>query len=165
MLLYDSVRHRTIPLLSPTGKPLGSALIDVRDVHYLLGHHWRLDHGYLSARIIRWGRVEKVYLHRLIMSLSPDNPLQVDHRNRNRLDNRRENLRPSNQQQNMQNVTSHRDSTSKYRNVNYEAERKRWAVHIRANGRNRFIGRYPTEEEANLAAVSARRRLLKFATD
>ena len=62
---------------------------------------------------------ERVYLHRLIMRITPDkkNSWAVDHKNRNRLDNRKSNLRYATKEQNMANVLRKNRSNTGYRGV------------------------------------------------
>ncbi|MEK6879410.1 MAG: AP2 domain-containing protein [Nanoarchaeota archaeon] len=92
------------------------------------------------------------YIHRLIMDAPKD--LQVDHRNRNKLDNRRKNLRFCNNSQNHQNQGISKKNTSGYKGVNYIKSKwrvKRWRAQIRVNGKNLTIASFNTKEEAALA--------------
>jgi len=65
----------------------GIALVDDADYEWLAGFRWSSTNGYVQAIVN--GR--HVYMHRLIMD-APES-LEVDHINRTRHDNRRENLR------------------------------------------------------------------------
>jgi hypothetical protein len=71
------------------------ALIDREDVSRVLPYVWRLPASSgprfaVGSQCDEWGLCEVVYLHRLIADAGPEDV--VLHRNRNTLDNRRENL-------------------------------------------------------------------------
>lgn len=82
-------------------------LIDPEDHHLFEGHHWRVDiHGY----VVRWegsSRArKKFYLHREVMKkhgLLSDGQV-VDHIDGDPLNNRKENLRATNQSVNLHNA-------------------------------------------------------------
>ena len=71
-------------------------------------------------------RGKPIRLHRLILGLEEGDKIWVDHRNRNGLDNRRENLRLVTPSQNAQNTGVTSRTTSGVRGVTYERPRKRW---------------------------------------
>lgn len=73
----------------------GWALVDREDFDALDKYSWHLsDRGY-ARRSERQpdGRVRTVRMARQIMGLDFGDPAEVDHKNREKLDNRRENLR------------------------------------------------------------------------
>jgi hypothetical protein len=77
--------------------------------------------------------------------------LLVDHRNRNRLDNRRANLRIATRSQNMQNMKRRKnkaDTSSQFVGVYSDKSRGLWAYQLRANGKVVSVGRFATEIEA-----------------
>lgn len=81
-------------------------LIDIEDYNKVKDYNWHIDrsiNGYLITDTYINNKKESMYLHRFIMSdkLKGDNKLVIDHINRNRLDNRKINLRACTQQQNM----------------------------------------------------------------
>jgi hypothetical protein len=117
-------------------------------------HEWHLDKGY--------ARCGKLALHRLI--LEPPSGKQVDHINRDRLDNRRSNLRPVDAGQNTQN-RGRWPSKRRFRNVELDRRRKvmRWRVNPRTNGRNVHVGYYATEFEAAIVAEAWRAKHTPYA--
>jgi hypothetical protein len=120
-------------------------LVDDEDFDFLSQWNWmRHTAGYAYA----WEPALKklVYMHRVI--LNPPPHLHVDHINRDRLDNRRSNLRPATRVENMMNSEIRREGTSKYRGVSWDAERGKWFASIRINKRSKNLGRYSSESEA-----------------
>jgi hypothetical protein len=69
-------------------------LYDPEDEESLSKYSWFIMcDGYAMARGIYAGEPEKVLMHRVLMGVSSDRKATVDHINRNRADNRKENLR------------------------------------------------------------------------
>jgi len=83
---------------------------------------------------------------------------QIDHINRNKLDNRRCNLRHVTHQQNMQNIAGH--GASQYKGVRWRKHCKKWQARSHYGGREHHIGYYDTEKEAAIAynAVAAKQQ-------
>lgn len=123
------------------------AKVDARDVQTVSGIAWCVDgSGYAWASIDGKG----VRMHRLIMS--PPANMLVDHRNHQKLDNRRENLRVCTKMQNNVNLKgSEHGSTSQYIGVSWDKSRNKWVSRITAHGVVRQIGRYEDEREAAIA--------------
>lgn len=92
-----------------------------------------------------------IMLHRVIAELEygiiPIDK-EIDHKNRDRLDNRSENLRVATDSQNAANKTI-KPNASKYRGVykNYD----KWVAQISINDKVKHLGRYNTPREAALA--------------
>jgi len=98
---------------------------------------------------------QKVYMHRILLPTAG----RVDHINRVKLDNRKQNLRACSQRQNTWNSTSAKGSTSKYKGVSWVTRRKRWIAQIRVFGRSKFLGYYVEEREAAAAYDKAAKEL------
>lgn len=77
--------------------------------------------------------------------------LEVDHINRNKLDNRKSNLRIVTRQQNMCNKGSYINSISKYKGVSWHKKDQRWYAQIRFNRQLYFIGSFENEDVAAAA--------------
>lgn len=100
----------------------------------------------------------KVYLHRLILERKIGRPLESgelsDHQDRDRRNNRRDNLRVTNKTGNMRNKGIQKNNKSGYKGVHYNERRtsyKKWQSQIRIDGRIKILGRFLTAEEAAVA--------------
>lgn len=101
-------------------------------------------------------------LHRYVMRLKPGEK-GLDHRNRDKLDNRRTNLRPASHEENGQNQTPQQGRTSRHRGVCWDKSRGKWMAYIKPPGAKlRHLGRYDDEGQAATAAAQARAELMPF---
>lgn len=79
-------------------------------------------------------------------------PVEIDHINGNRSDNRLENLRAATRAQNMHNAKTKHLSTSGFKNVQWDAESGKWRVRVRVNGTRHHVGRFSDLQDAVDAA-------------
>ena len=103
-------------------------------------------------------------MHRELLGLDPGDPRQGDHRNRDRLDNRMENLRildPSQQAQNMERAYG----TSSYRGVSWHKQTGKWRAYVSVGRKQHYLGLFEHEEDAAEAARRGRATYLPFAID
>src|SRR4051794_6479842 len=92
-----------IPLRRIGGQIFAEAIVDLEYAH-LARMRWYLDgRGYVSHSVTRGPELK---LHRVILGLIPRDGLEADHINRDKLDNRRANLRIVTTAQNAQNKPS-----------------------------------------------------------
>ncbi len=141
-----------IPLRKQDGSLAGYALIDEQDAQ-LAGFRWHLGGGGYARRLEKgkW-----TFMHRVIMQAPAG--VEVDHINRNRLDNRRCNLRLADRAGNARNCKRNRRNTSGYKGVHRVGQGGRWAAAIRYEGGTFHLGVCATAEEAavtyDLAAMA-----------
>lgn len=151
---------RRIPLYRRKGIA-GYALVDEADYPLVVGRRWHLaTNGYPSSSLrLPDGRKTVARMHRVLLGLAHgDRTVEIDHRNGNKLDNRRVNLRPVSHPGNMANRSRlNSNNTSGYRGVVYDKARRKWKAQVKLHGRNRVIGRFASPEAANEAAVAFRR--------
>lgn len=89
---------------------------------------------------------------------------QIDHVNRDRVDNRWENLRDATNSQNQANAGIRRDNTSGAKGVYWDRAREKWAVQINVKGTHIYLGRFTDVEDAAAAyAVAADRYFGEYA--
>jgi len=102
-----------------------SAIVDDEDYEWLSRKKWhaiKVRHNWYAV-----GKIKKkhVYMHRFIMKTPPT--LTTDHKNRNGLDNRKENLRnATNAQNNANKPVRSSKKTSRYKGVHYEKRYHIW---------------------------------------
>lgn len=83
-------------------------------------------------------------------------PKQLDHINRNKLDNRVENLRPATSAQNASNRNLFKNNTSGCAGVSFKKETNKWFVYVNVNRKRKNIGYFDDLELAELVAIEAR---------
>ena len=98
-------------------------------------------------------------LHRLVWLYITGEfpPSEIDHIDRNPLNNRFANLRVVTRSENMQNTSKYLNNTSGYKGVSYQKCRKKWYASIRINNVQKNLGRFPTPEEASAAYLAAQK--------
>lgn len=132
----------------------GYAVIDESDRPLLRSYTWRLHTlGYAVAR----EGAAIIYMHRLLCDLHVGDCREADHINRNKLDNRRANLRVVTDAEQSQNTPARRGGTSQYRGVCFDRRLRRWRAGAQLNGKQHHIGVFASEEDAAEAAATWRR--------
>lgn len=163
-ILNEQEGTALIPLFGLGDVVVAHAIVDLSDSEWLSQWRWCLSTGYASRNAPRGTMPRQIRMHRLVLGLLSDDPAVPDHINRNKLDNRRSNLRAVTLQLNAQNKGA-RGGSSKYRGVSWNATAQKWAVHIRVSGKSRYFGSYLDEADAAEVARSTRARLLPGAVD
>lgn len=94
------------------------------------------------------GKVPIILMHRLIMQ--PKDNEEVDHIKHytDRIDNQRSNLRIATRSQQMANRRKWHGTTSKYKGVSWDSNRNGWRVSIMKDGKQHYLGKFSSEEEA-----------------
>lgn len=126
------------------------ALIDAEDADVVLPYPWSLSHGY-ACRIRRPTDPQggsHVYMHRVIAGTPVG--METDHINRDRLDNRRANLRIVTRVQNSANIGVRSHNSSGFIGVCYDKKRCMWMAYAK-----KYVGHFETPEEAALARDKA----------
>lgn len=118
------------------------ALVDAEDFALLQQYKWCMHRGYAARGEGR----KTILMHRVI--LQTKSGLLVDHINRNRLDNRRANLRLVSNAQNLWNAGPNKRNTTGYKGVAWDTRCQRYRARIIADSRSIFLGRFDTAEEA-----------------
>jgi hypothetical protein len=134
------------------------ALVDSRDYNRVRKFKWFLigSHGGHAARRTKEGSI--IYMHHFIIG-SPKNGFQIDHRNRNKLDNRRNNFRNATKNQNEWNRGKRKTNTSGFKGVCWYPKYEKWLAQIMANGKHMFLGYFNSPIEAAKVHDKAARKL------
>lgn len=122
-------------------------------------------HGYMRTSI-----KNKIYsIHRLIWIFHygeiKDNYI-IDHKDRNILNNKIENLRLATHSQNTQNSGKRSDNKSGYKNVFWAKDKNKWRVRCYTLGKSKNGGYYDCLDDAAIAATALRKKVFgEFAQD
>jgi hypothetical protein len=128
-------------------------------------HHWHATNTkknptWYARTTIHAGKEQThLRMHRFIMAIYLGRPIekneQVDHKNRNGLDNRRENLRLATPSQNHANQRRICPKTSIYKGVYWNKSRCKWGAHIKVNQVGKGLGFFECEKDAAMVYNSA----------
>lgn len=125
------------------------ALVDDDDFKLVSGRKWYITKfGYLLSYVNKNGKYTHEYMHRVIAN--PVNSMVVDHINRNRLDNRRSNLRICTRAENTYNSGIGKNNTTGFKGL-VRTKSKKWEARIIVKRKCISLGRYTTKEDAALA--------------
>lgn len=138
------------------------ALVDNEDFEYLNQWKWSYGCGGYAIRVQYLGggqankKQQMIYMHKLLLS---ELGKKTDHKDTNKLNNSRSNLRVCTQADNTANQSLKSSNTSGFKGVVRVArnQRKPWAAQIAPRGKGKFLGYFMTKEEAALAYNRAAR--------
>lgn len=143
-----------IPLRNRRGDVVATAHVDSADARLAEKRWYLLRNGYAVRTEVEAGKKRMLYLHREVLGLGSGAP-EVDHRNRDKLDCRRRNLRVATRSLNCCNRGANR-ARSLPRNVYQVHGIPGFKVQLKVKGRTQHVGMYPTVGRAASAARSAR---------
>jgi hypothetical protein len=116
----------------------GDILLDKED--FLILSKFNIHFGNNYPQIYFNGK--ETYLHRIIMKAKKGDI--VDHKNLNKLDNRKENLRFCSQSENGMNRPKENKGNNTFKGVVYNKRKKKWMTRVA----KKFIGYFDNEIEA-----------------
>jgi hypothetical protein len=136
------------------------AVVDDDDFNFVNQYRWQIVNGYAKTRIFigrasNWKagiyhyKYKGIYMHRFVMDAQPGQ--EIDHINRNKLDNRKANLRFCTQSQNTANSFGKLRKYSKYKGVTKTKGSRGWIAQIMVNYSQIYLGTFPTEKDAAIA--------------
>lgn len=113
--------------------------VDDEDDLIVMTSSWRINQGYV--------RCNDGYLHWVLMG-DPPEERTIDHKDRNRLNNRRSNLRFVTYAESVWNRKISSNNLSGFTGVYFDEARGLWVAGIMTNGARKFLGRFADLEEA-----------------
>lgn len=135
------------------------AVVDAADLPLIANFSWRAlvkpNTVYAVCKDRNGPRPRMVLMHRRISGAAE--AVEIDHRDKNGLNNRRSNLRDATHEQNSYNRKTHRHNSSGFKGVSRSG--RKWRADIRAAGESRYLGTYDTPESAASAYAQASRTL------
>lgn len=115
--------------------------------------------GYLMVCV----NAKQYLVHRIIYLMHHGTlPDMIDHIDRNKLNNRIENLREADKEVNSWNRDLQRNNTSGYRGVSWSKVSEKWHSYIKIKGKRIHLGLFDDKEEAHIKYEEAR---IKFGTN
>lgn len=130
------------------------ALIDDEDYELISKFKWctnKIGSTFYAATCLPDGRV--FHMHSLM--LLREHKQDIDHINRNGLDNRRSNLRLVSRSDNNKNSKLRSDSTTGVKGVYKHTKNNSWYARIVVEGKWKYLGSFSTKDEAILARKMA----------
>lgn len=125
-----------------------TVVLDVEDYVWLKKFSWRLRH--INGKPYMFVRGFAMHQLVLVKEIPPEGKLEIDHINRNSLDNRKSNLRWSNRQDNIRNCGPRSGGKSKYKGVSWHKHLGRWWATAFLNGKSVSLGYFEDEKQAAL---------------
>lgn len=131
------------------------ALVDDADYEWINQWKWqflpahRTQEGYAWRKMSMLNKLipgKTIAMHRVIINAQPGQ--EVDHRNGDKLDNRRENLRICTSAQNKFNIGKSRKNTSGYKGVCWHKQKHKWRAQVTFAKKDRHLGFFANAEEA-----------------
>ena len=136
------------------------ALVDDEDYEKLSSYHWYFGttgYGFNNIRDKATGKQIHTALHRKILGLKRGDGKIVDHINRNRLDNRKQNLRIVTQSENTLNGSKRKNNTSGLIGINLAKRKSKttvwlsWRAYITVNNKQIHLGYFKNKNDAQKA--------------
>lgn len=120
--------------------------LDDEDFERISKYKW----NYYGFTIFRWkeGTNKRIPLANAVLE---EYSLMYDHKDRNKFNNTKENLRPCNHSQNAMNRTKRKHCSSQYKGVGWCDAHKKFRAYIRLNGKLIHLGWFSEENQAAIA--------------
>lgn len=133
--------------------------ISQEDFDFVKNKSWYYDRFYINTAIPRNDGTTRSIpekIHNLLMNPSPGNV--IDHKNRNKLDNRRENLRECTKIENDRNKIQENNKSKIFRGVRLSENGKKYQARLKYVDKEIYLGTFETKEEAIEARLEAEKK-------
>lgn len=121
-------------------------LVDDENFDFLMQWKWQYRHGYATRNQKIGNYYKNIFMHRVINKTPED--METDHVNRNRLDNRKNNLRTVTKRQNQHNRGLSSNNKSGINGISWDACARKWKAQIRIDDKQTHLGLFIDLEEA-----------------
>ena len=131
----------------------GITLVSDIDFLFLSGYNWcKMQKGYVVCSSDYGDGINGQFIHRIIAGkMNLDLRNQIDHIDRNPLNNQRNNLRAATGSRNQANSNISVANTSGYKGVCWHKKQKKWIAQICVSREHIHLGTFDTPEEASEA--------------
>lgn len=142
--------YAEVVLYNGKNQEVARAIIDRDDVDLVSQYKWGYDetNGYATSRYYNTS------MHRYIMN-AKGSDIIVDHKNRNKLDNRRGNLRIADKSLNAINADLRTHNTSGVTGVSYSRSKELWRSYINYKGNRIDLGWFKNKDDAIKSRLKA----------
>jgi len=145
--------YAEIICLNSKNKENGRLLIDLDDIEKCKEYKWCMSQ---DRGVSRSKDRKLILIYRLIMGYDEIKcGIIIDHINRNKLDNRKSNLRFVTNQQNSFNSSKNDNNKSGIIGVRFDKHRNKWSAELMRDNNWKLKKRYKTKEEAIIARLQA----------
>ena len=149
---YDT--YAEIILYNLKNNEKARAIIDIEDVDRVKNYKWsEMGSGYVTATYYKENLKTGILLHRLIMGL--DNEKDYDHKNGNRKDCRKHNLRPVSSLENAKNRLKQITNSSGFIGVSWSKLKDMWRSYIQVNYKQKHLGYFDSIRDATFERIKA----------
>lgn len=131
--------------------------IDDEDLERVSKFTWCLSRSKRKLYYVKTNANGGMYLHRFLMDAKQGEI--IDHKDRNTLNNKKDNLRRCTTSENTTNSLKHKDGTSGFKGVTFCKQTNKYRAKICKDYHIIDLGRYPTAIEASLAYQRAANKL------
>lgn len=136
---------------------------DIEDYDKIKNRYWKFnDQDYVvSSKRKKLGETGDVRLHRIIMGLTKDDHIDVDHirGDDTRNDNRKSNLRLASRTENNMNIGVRPNNTSGVTGVSYRPKDNKWEAYITKNKKCTKLGLFSNFDDAVNARKEAEKKM------
>ena len=144
--MFEKIGDICLIWLTCKGSVVAKAVIDSGDIGKVEHLKWRVEGGYVVAT--EKGR--SVKLHHSIIG-KPKSGFVTDHKDRDRLNNRKTNLRFATSAENAFNTSLNKKNTSGLKGIWFDKSRRKFVARIRINRTSINLGRFTNKYDAALA--------------
>lgn len=149
--------YTEVVLYNSKHEEVGRAVIDIDDIEIASDYKWRFDtaHGYAATSI----KGTYLAMHQLIMNTKKLGiSVVVDHIDRDKLNNRKDNLRVTNKSTNAINVDLRVNNKSGVTGVSFSRRHNLWRSYISYDGKRMDLGWHKDKEDAIRSRLNAEAR-------
>lgn len=137
--------------------------VDKDDYELVKNYTWYINSkGYVATRSKKNDKKYTMFLHRLLMNLDKTENYheeEVEHIDRNPLNNRKSNLMIKKHSENMLNKSKYKNNTSGITGVNWHNKKQKWIVRVYKNSKTAFYKETKNFQEAVFLRLKAEKEI------